>query len=413
MAGTSAEWLERDKRVIPAVLSRYFDVVAETASGSWITDVEGKRYLDFGCGIAVTNVGHCHPQVVSAIQEQVAKLMHVSVTTHHTMNVQLCERLGELMPFFDEPQMFLCNSGAEAVDGSIKLARKATGKPGILAFQRGFHGRTIGATTLTTAKGKYRSNYEPLMGGAAYAPYCVDGDVDKALAALDTVLSLQMPASNLAAMIVEPVLGEGGYIAPPSAWLHGLRERCDAHGALLIFDEVQCGMGRVGTAFAAEHYDVRPDVLLFAKGIASGMPLGGIAASRAVMDKWPAAAHGTTYGGNPVACASAIATIDVLQNENCFERARVQGKRAVEVLREAAASSSSVREVRGVGLMIGIEFTSSTECAQVQQHCRDQGLLVLTCGPGDNVVRLAPPLNMTDEDLEKGLAILSAAIESV
>ncbi|HYT38832.1 MAG TPA: aminotransferase class III-fold pyridoxal phosphate-dependent enzyme, partial [Acidimicrobiia bacterium] len=313
---TSAEWLARDEAALAGVLPRITDVVAVRGEGSWLWDADGRRYLDFGSGIAVTNTGHCHPKVVAAITEQAATLIHTSVVAHPTGMIRLAERLAALVPFMAEPQVFFCNSGAEAVDGSIKLARRITGRPGIISFRGGFHGRTIGGTSLTTTKMVYRESYDPLLPGVRVAPYAHRAaETDAALAGLDLILASELPPSDVAAMIVEPVLGEGGYVVPPVAWLEGLRERCDRHGILLVFDEVQCGMGRTGRPFAAEIFGVTPDVILFAKGVASGMPLGGIIAERRVLDRWPTGAHGSTFGGNPVACAAALATIDVMEDE--------------------------------------------------------------------------------------------------
>ena len=396
---TSAEWLARDEAALAGVLPRITDVVAVRGMGSWLWDADGRRYLDFGSGIAVTNTGHCHPKVVAAITAQAETLIHTSVVAHPTGMIRLAERLGGLVPFMADPQVFFCNSGAEAVDGSLKLARKATGKPGVIAFRRAFHGRTLAATSLTTAKGKYREGYEPLLPSVTIAPY---GDLD----GLDELLTLQAPGVNIGAMIVEPVLGEGGYVVPPLSWLAGLRERCDRHGMLLIFDEVQTGVGRTGRPFAAETFGVVPDVVLFAKGIASGLPLGGIIASRDLMDRWPTGAHGSTFGGNPVSCAAALATLDVLEEEGCYERARRLGNRAVERL---GAVPGPV-DVRGVGLMIGVELRDKTVAEAVQARCLDDGLIVLLCGPGENVLRLIPPLTITDADFERGLDIIVAAI---
>jgi 4-aminobutyrate aminotransferase len=398
---SSAEWLARDRAVLAAVLPRYFDVVAVRGQGSWLWDADGRRYLDFGSGIAVTNTGHCHPKVVAAITEQAATLLHTSVVCHPTGMIRLAERLAGLAPFLTEPQVFFCNSGAEAVDGSLKLARKVTGKPGVICFRRAFHGRTLAATSLTTAKGKYREGYEPLLGSVTVAPY---GD----LAGLDELLSLQAPGANVGAMIVEPVLGEGGYVVPPPGWLAGLRERCDRHGILLIFDEVQTGIGRTGRPFAAETFGVAPDVILFAKAVASGLPLGGIIAPRAVMERWPTGAHGSTFGGNPVSCAAALATLDVLEEEGCYERARRLGRRGVERLGALAGPV----DVRGVGLMIGVELRDKATAEAVQHRCLDDGLIVLVCGPGENVLRLIPPLTITDDEFEQGLAILVSALEA-
>lgn len=410
-ASTTA-WLGRYEDAVAGVLPAYFDIVAERGEGSWLIDVAGRRYLDFGSGIAVTNTGHCHPKVVEAIQKQAATLLHTSVVTRHQPYIELAERLGALVPFIDDPRVFLCNSGAEAVDGSIKLARYVTGRPGIIGFRRAFHGRTLAATTLTTAKGKYRAGYEPLLPAVYHAPYCLDPDgAQAALAAFDEVLTLQAPPKNVAAVIVEPVLGEGGYIVPPIAWLEGLRARCDEHGMLLIFDEVQSGIGRTGYPFAAEALGVAPDVLLFAKAVASGLPLGGIIAGSEIINRWPEGAHGSTFGGNPVACAAALATLDVLDDDNLYLRARVLGARIVERLRAVAEKAPDVvLDVRGMGLMVGVELPDQDHAEDVQKRCLAEGLIVLNCGPRENILRLIPPLTISDEELDEGLGILSAAL---
>jgi 4-aminobutyrate aminotransferase len=409
--GVSDAWLARDGEVLAAVLPRITDVVAVAGEGSWLIDADGRRYLDFGSGIAVTNVGHCHPRVVEAIQRQASTLIHTSVVAHHPMSIELAERLGALTPFFERPQVFFCNSGAEAVDGSIKLARKATGKPGIIAFRGAFHGRTLAATSLTTAKARYREGYEPLLPSVHIAPYCMDRNgAATALGALDELLSATAPPANVAAMIVEPVLGEGGYVAPPRDWLVGLRERCTAHGILLIFDEVQTGMGRTGRPFAAETYDVAPDVLLFAKGVASGLPLGGIIAPASLMDRWPTGAHGSTFGGNPVACAAALATLDVLDAEGCYERARLLGRSALDRLRRETLTLPAVTDVRGLGFMIGVQLVDKAAAEAARAHCLREGLIVLACGPGEDVLRLIPPLTVTDAELDEGLMILCRAL---
>jgi 4-aminobutyrate aminotransferase len=411
-------WLDRYDEAVAGVLPSYFPLIAASAEGSWITDVEGNRFLDFGSGIAVTNVGHGHPHVVAAVEAQVRELIHTSVVFRHRRYIELAEAIGRLAPFFERPQVFLCNSGAEAVDGALKLARQVTGKGGVIAFRRAFHGRTLAATSLTTAKGKYREGYAPLLGGIDVAPYCVPSEhpseeaaVAAALGELDLLLALQAPDGNVGAMIVEPVLGEGGYVVPPVAWLQGLRERCDAHGILLVFDEVQCGMGRTGHGFAAETFGVAPDVLLFAKGVASGLPLGGVVAPAAVMERWPNGTHGSTFGGNPVACAAALATIEVMERDGLFERAATLGRRAVEHLRAVAdRSDGRVTDVRGIGLMVGLDLRDADLAQAVQQRCLDEGLVVLTCGPGENVLRLVPPLTLTDEELDLGLTILEGAL---
>jgi 4-aminobutyrate aminotransferase len=340
------------------------------------------------------------------------------VTVHHQGGVELAERLGALCPFFRHPQVFFCNSGAEAVDGAVKLARRVTGRPGVIAFRGAFHGRTIGAVSLTTAKAKYREGYEPLVGGITVAPYPSplrhggDGPLaaEAALSALDEILAVQTPPGTVAAMVVEPVLGEGGYVPPPVEWLRGLRRRCYEHGVLLVFDEVQTGMGRTGRPFAAETFGVGPDVVLFAKAVASGLPLGGLIAERAVLDRWPLAAHGSTFGGNPVSCAAALATLDVLADDRLYERCRSVGAWLRAELMARAVGRPSVLEVRGVGLMIGIELASGAMAAAVQHACFDDGALVLTCGPRDSVLRLIPALNITDDDLQRAVSILGRAL---
>jgi 4-aminobutyrate aminotransferase len=412
----TAAWLARYHEVVAPVLPSYFEVVAEKAEGSWVWDVEGRRYLDLGSGIAVTNTGHRHPRVVDAIHRQVDRLLHTSVVLKHQPYIEAAEAIAGLAPFLDHPKVFLCNSGAEAVDGVIKLARRITGRPGIVAFRRGFHGRTLAATSLTTAKASYQDGYGPLLPSVHIAPYCIpgatnpqDGDqaaVDATLGELDAILVAE--TGTIATMIVEPVLGEGGYIVPPVAWLAGLRERCDAHGILLVFDEVQCGFGRTGRPFAAETFGVRPDVLLFAKGVASGLPLAGLMAGAALMDQWPQGTHGSTFGGNPVSCAAAVATIAVLHDEDLCARAVQLGERTTSHLR--ALGAAAIVEVRSIGAMIGVELRDKVTAEQVQQRCLADGVIVLTCGPAGNVLRLIPPLTMTDDELDHGLSVLGRAL---
>jgi 4-aminobutyrate aminotransferase len=410
---TTAEWLARYDEVVAPVLPSYFDVIADRAEGSWVWDVDGRRYLDLGSGIAVTNTGHGHPHVVDAIHRQVERILHTSVVLKHRPYIEAAEAIAGLAPFLEHPKVFLCNSGAEAVDGCIKLARRTSGRPGIVAFRRGFHGRTMGATTLTTAKAAYQEGYAPLLPEVHIAPYCIPApDVDDAdtvaaaLAELDQILDAH--TGTIAAMVVEPVLGEGGYIVPPLAWLAGLRQRGDDHGILLVFDEVQCGFGRTGRPFAAETFGIAPDVLLFAKGVASGLPLAGIMAGADLMDRWPNGTHGSTFGGNPVSCAAAVATVQVLEREGLYERAVALGDRARAHL--VALDAPSVVEVRGIGAMIGVELTTKAVAEAVQQRCLEAGVLILTCGPDGNVLRLIPPLTMTDAELDHGLAILSKAL---
>ena len=408
---TSPSWLARDEAALAGVLARQTEIVAAAGRGSYLIDVEGRRYLDFSSGIAVTTTGHCHPRVVAAVVEQAGRLLHTSVVAHQPPAIRLAERLGLLTPFLDDPQVFFCNSGAESVDGALKLARKVTGRPGVVAFRGGFHGRTIGGTSLTTSKARYRDGYEPLLPSVTIAPYGV-------LADLDAILATQAPPASIGAMVVEPVLGEGGYVVPPVSWLEGLRRRCDDHGILLVFDEVQCGIGRTGRPFAAETFGVAPDVVLFAKGVASGLPLGGLIAPRRLMERWPAGAHGSTFGGNPVVCAAALATLDVLEEEDLCGRARLLGARALERLGGWPGRFATVVDVRGVGLMIGVEVAGAEVAGAevagaVKDACLDRGLIVLTCGTDDSVLRLVPPLTVSDAEWADGLAILEEAMALV
>lgn len=390
---TNSEWLQRYDKAVSGVLPKGSDIVVERGEGSYLWDVDGNKYLDFGSGIAVTNTGHCHPSVVSAVRDQVGKLIHTSVTARHMPYIELAEKIGELCPFFNNPQVFLCNSGAEAVDGAIKLARIVTGKPGVIAFEGGFHGRTIAATGLTTAKQKYRDGYEPHPSWIYHAPYGKD------LAYIDYLIQGQKKSTDcpVGAVLVEPVLGEGGFIVPPPVWLRGLRRACDQYGLLLIFDEVQCGVGRTGQMFAAETFRVTPDILLFAKGIASGLPLGGIVAESDTMRLWPEGLHGSTFGGNPVSCAAALATLEILDKE-CLFNVRKNSKVILTRLEKWGAS--------GIGYMIRVPLSTKEHCDRVKALCLSQGLIVLSCGPKDDTLRLIPPLTVTDEELDEGLEIL-------
>jgi 4-aminobutyrate aminotransferase len=385
------DWLERDKTALASVLPRCSDIVALRGQGSWLYDVKWNRYLDFTSGIAANSTGHCHPKVVDAIKLQASTLIHTSVTTHHRMNIQLAERIQKLVPYMDEPQVFFCNSGAEAVDGAIKLARYITKKPGIIAFKGAFHGRTYGATSLTTAKEKYQDGYHPLMSNVYTLEY---GDFSMT----------PVYPKWIGMMIVEPILGEGGYIVPPEGWLQRCREYCDKRKILLVFDEVQTGIGRTGHYFAAETFGVTPDVILFAKGIASGLPLGGIIASKNLLDQWPEGTHGSTFGGNPVACAAALATLGVV-DDYCLFNVRKKGKEALERLKRWNA--------RGVGYMIGIPTGTREQTAAIQQECLDHGLLVLNCGPNEDIIRLIPSLVASDDEWNMALGILENAMEKI
>jgi len=409
---------------ISPVWTRYTPIVAERAEGAYVYDRDGTRYLDFTCGIGVTNTGHCHPWVVRAVQEQAAKLLHVQANIiFHLPLLELAEELRTVVPEGLD-SFFFSNSGAEAVEGAVKLARHATGRPNVIVFQGSFHGRTALTMALTTSKTIYRVGYQPLPAGAFVAPYpyvyrygwTPEETEAFCLRELELLLKTQTAPSETAAMLVEPVLGEGGYVVPTPGFLAGLRRICDEHGILLIADEVQSGFGRTGRWFAIEHFGVAPDVMVMAKGLASGLPLSGIAARRQLMERWIPGSHGGTYGGNAVACAAAIATIRAIREEGMLENAKRMGARLMERLLALQAEFPVIGDVRGLGLMIGAEFTApdGTPAADlakaVVEGCLKRRLLLLTCGPWNNTVRWIPPLVVMMEQVEEALAAFGDAL---
>jgi 4-aminobutyrate aminotransferase len=420
-------YLQWDDEFVNPVLHRSARIVAERAAGSYIYDMNNDAYLDFACGIAVNNVGHCHPKVVEAVQKQAAELMHTSVTTHHKRYIELCKKLVEIAPSKRLNSVFLANSGAEAVEGAIKMARYVTGRPAIINFKGSFHGRTLMTTALTTSKLYYREKYEPLPTSIFTVPFPYvyrshfkddpEACVEDCLKHIDVLFNQFVSPEQVSAFLVEPIQGEGGYIVPPTSFFKRLREIADKHGILLIIDEVQTGFGRTGKMFAIEHSGVEPDIMLMAKGIAGGMPLSAFISRKELTSKWLPGRHGTTFGGNPVSCAAALATIDIIQNEKLVERAAKLGEKILERLRKFAAGKPYIGEVRGQGLMIGIEFNDkdgkpSKELAeQVASRCFENKLLVLTCGNHGQVIRLIPPLNMSDKECDEGLAILEKAMQ--
>jgi len=406
------------------LLKQATPVLAERGEGVYLYDAEGRRHLDFTAGIGVTNTGHCHPRVVEAAQRQVGTLIHGQYTTvMHRPLLRLTEALGEVLPEGLDSLFFL-NSGSEAVEASIRLARHATGRQNIVVFHGSFHGRTMGAAALTTAGTKFRAGIGPLMPGAAIAPFpqayrygwSEEEATRFALRELDYLLVTASPASDTAAFVVEPVLGEGGYIPAPPAFLEGLRERADRHGILLIVDEVQTGFGRTGRFWGHEHATARPDVLITAKGLASGFPLSAIAAPAALMEKARPGSQGGTYGGNAVACAAALATLQVIADEDLVGNAAVQGARLNDGLRKVAADHPAIGDVRGLGLMQASEFTTpdgepdAAAAARAHGAAAERGLLLLTCGAYGNVVRMIPPLIVTGEQIDDGLALWADAV---
>ena len=421
---SAATWRERDAELISPAYARYSDLVVDHAMGAHLYTADGRDVLDFGCGIGVTNLGHLHHAVVKAVHEQVDKLWHTSVTTLSPKMVEAAQALVSITPEGLD-QVFLNNSGAEAVEASIKLARRATGRTEIIAFTGGFHGRTYGAITLTASKAKYREGMGPFLPGVHHVryPHCLhycDHGPDQAcpIARGDEIAHLfktTVPADTVAAIIVEPLQGEGGFVVPPPTFLPRLREICDENGILLVCDEVQSGFGRTGRFFCVEHTGVRPDIMCVAKAFGNGLPIAGIVATHAVMSKWHPGEHGTTYGGNAVACAAAVAVIETLRAERLPDRAAALGKRTMERLRAWAADVPEIAEVRGLGLMIGIEFMRDGHPAadiatHVQRRCVERDLLLLTCGIDDNVIRLLPPLTIGEDDLDRGLGILEQCV---
>jgi 4-aminobutyrate aminotransferase len=414
------------------VLKQATPVLAVRGEGVYIYDEDGRAHLDFTAGIGVTSTGHCHPRVVEAAQRQVATLVHGQYTTvMHQPLLTLTERLGEVLPEGLD-SLFFVNSGSEAVEAAMRLAKQATGRPNIVVFQGSFHGRTIGAASLTTSATKYRSGYGPLMPGVAIAPFpnCFYYGWDEqtatkfALRELDQLLATVTAPADTAAFIVEPVLGEGGYVPANAEFLHGLRERADRHGILLILDEVQTGFGRTGRFWGHQHFAGKPDIVVTAKGLASGFPLSAIAAPSAIMEKaWPGS-QGGTYGGNAVACAAAIATLDVIQDEKLVENSAERGAQLLAGLRALAAQHSpdgrnGIGDVRGLGLMLGTEFVTAegepdgATAARVHSAASRRGLLLLTCGAQGQVVRMIPPLVVTEEQVEEGLGLWTDAVREV
>ena len=428
-AGDSQEeWLARERAHLSKVLYRYTPLVIEHAQGSYLYAVDGRRYLDFASGIAVTNLGHGHPDVLRAAHDQLDKLVHTSVVAHHEPAIELAERIAAVAPGKLD-KVFFANSGAEAVEGAIKLARYASGRPGLVAFQGAFHGRTYGALSLTASKSYYRERYEPFLPGVYHAPYPYSyrnpsGPGDEATLEyvfdfIEEMLDTRVPPRNIAAFIVEPVLGEGGYVVPPAGFMPRLRKLCDQHGILLIADEVQSGYGRTGKMFASEHTGVVPDIMTLAKSIASGLPLSAVVASSKLMDQWEPAAHGSTFGGNPVSCAAGVATLDVFKREGILANATEKGNELMRRLRQRQQATPAIGEVRGLGLMVGVELVNGDGSPnkelqkKIRQVCLDSGMVVLSCGPHDNVLRLVPPLNISQAELDEGWEILNAAFQEV
>ncbi|GGB33898.1 aspartate aminotransferase family protein [Flexivirga endophytica] len=412
---------------LSGALKQATPVLATHGKGVNLYDEAGRRYLDFTAGIGVTSTGHCHPKVVAAAQEQVGKLIHAQYTTvMHQPLLTLTERLGEVLPSGLD-RLFFANSGSEAVEAALRLARQATGRPNIVVFHGGFHGRTVATASLTTSHTRYSAGFAPLMAGVHVSPFpnptyygwSVEQATEFALKELDHTLQTLSQPNETAAFLVEPVLGEGGYVPGNTEFFAGLRDRADKYGILLVFDEVQTGWGRTGKFWAQEHFAVTPDILVTAKGIGSGFPLSGIAAPAALMEKvWPGS-QGGTYGANAVACAAAIATLDVIQEEKLVDNAAERGAQLTDALRATASKYDAIHDVRGLGLMIGNEFRDAdgnpdgATAGAVQREAADRGLLLLNCGPWGEVVRFIPALVVNDKEVDEAAALWAESVNAV
>jgi 4-aminobutyrate aminotransferase len=425
----TTDWLSlRDG--VPQLWARYTDLVVERASGSWLETVDGRRLLDYTSGIGVTNTGHAHPRVVAAIAAQAERGIHLQQNiVYHQPGLALHERLPRHFPGPAERGpygLFLSNSGAEAIEASVKLAKAATRRPIVVAFRGGFHGRTHATMALTSSSVRMRGHYEPLLGGVHLVPFpdplrlgggSADVALERTMAAIDELFATLCYPDDVAAFVVEPILGEGGYVVPSDGFLPALREVADHHGILLIADEVQTGFGRTGRFFASEWTGAVPDVVVMAKGIASGLPLSGVMARRELLDQLQPGTHGGTYGGNAVACAAALATLDVIEDEHLVGNAQRQGARLLDGLREVAAGRPGVADVRGRGLMVAIEFADEVTlkprpdvAKAVLAGALQRDLLLLSCGTYGQAVRVIPPLNTTDEEIDRAVAILGEVV---
>jgi 4-aminobutyrate aminotransferase len=391
-------------------LPRAYPIVPVRGNGLTIEDIDGNLFLDFAAGIAVNSTGHAHPRVVAAIKEQAAELLHFSASDFYLpIYAEVCSRLAEITPIAGgRARVYLGNSGTEVVETAVKLARHATKRPYVVAFLGAFHGRTYGSVSLTASKAKYHAGFGPLLPGVFHAPFGHVAD----LRWFDEVLFDKLaPADEVAAIIVEPIQGEGGYVVPDDGFLEGLRDICDRHGILLVADEIQSGAGRTGTMWAIEQWAVKPDILLSAKGIASGMPLGALIARADLLETWGPGAHGSTYGGNPVACAAALATIELLEG-GLVANASARGEQAFDGLRVLAARYPAlIRDVRGRGLMIGIEFDTPQHAEEVQWAAFQRGLLVLECGKSS--VRMSPALTVNEDEMNTALGLFAEAVADI
>jgi 4-aminobutyrate aminotransferase len=419
------EILARDSSSVSQAYARAYPFVMSHGCGSEVWDVDGNRFIDFTAGIAVTSTGHSHPEVVQAIKNAADRFLHISGDFYHESMVQLAEKLDEIVPNREHCQTFFTNSGTESVEGAIKLARRATDRPRFIGFIGGFHGRTMGSLAFTASKYTQQEKFFPVMPGVVHVPFpnpyhpLFAGD-DQGLAVLDylenVVFRSLVPPEEVAAFLLEPIQGEGGYIVPPDSFIPGLRRLCNKYGILLIADEVQSGIGRTGKWFAMEHWGFEPDIVVMAKGIASGMPLGAFTARESIMSKWGPGAHGNTYGGNPLCTVAALTTLRLIEEEGMMENATLMGNTTQRKVRSMMEHHPSIGDVRGKGLMIGVELVTDRVTKEpahpllkdLLHAAFERGLLLLPCGV--STIRFMPALNISQEIVEEGLEIFDRAL---
>jgi len=419
--------LARDALVVSPSYPRDYPFVMSHGKGAEVWDVDGNRFLDFAAGIAVCSTGHSHPAVVQAIKDAADRFLHISSDYWHEAQVELAERMNDLSPMKEPVMSFFAQSGTESVEGALKLARYVTGRGRFIGFLGGFHGRTMGSLSFTASKYTQQKGFFPTMPGVTHVPYPNNyrplfAGADQGRAVLryieEVLFAGNVPASEVAGILVEPIQGEGGYLVPPDGFLEGLRELCDRHGILLIFDEVQSGIGRTGKMFAAQHWDVAPDIMTLAKGLGSGLPIGMVVAKRTIMQKWSRGAHGNTFGGNPLCCAAALATLDLVEHEYCANAAKV-GRYFMDALRRFAERFPVIGEVRGKGLMIGMEIvTDNASKAPAKKLCDalvtrafHNGLILLSCGI--STLRFMPPLVIDEADVDEAMTLLERSLVEV
>jgi 4-aminobutyrate aminotransferase len=395
--------------------------------GAEVWDVDGNRFIDFAAGIAVTSTGHAHPKVVEAIKSAADKFLHISSDYYHELQIRLGEKMSDIAPMDESVMTFFTNSGTESVEGALKLARYVTGRPRFIGFLGGFHGRSMGSLAFTASKYTQQADFFPTMPGVTHVPFPnnyrpIFAGADQGQAVLNYIENVlfqnNVPAQEVAAVLIEPIQGEGGYIIPPDSFLPGLRDLCDRHGILLIADEVQSGIGRTGKMFAVEHWGVQPDIVTTAKGLASGMPIGTVTARKSLMEQWAHGAHGNTYGGNPICCAAALATIELIETEYKDNAAEV-GRHLLDKMHDLAARYPQIGEVRGKGLMIGAEFVNNPLTKEpakklvesVIHEAFRNGLLLLSCGV--STIRLMPPLMISPDLADEAMEILERSIKNV